>query len=123
MKIICGALTALIPQTAIVSPNLNIAELSACLIDETFTLAGRNDKNFLPSVRMSCSCKCQVFHKKHKLYNIFLQTIYVQNTYKMIMQIFHRMDCSANALKWIIKYCRNEINYNFFLLLSFNFTN
>lgn len=56
-------LTALMPQTALVSPNLNIAELSAWTIDETFMLTGLNDKNFLPSGRIPCSCKYHLFIK------------------------------------------------------------
>lgn len=62
-----------------------------------------------------------------KLYNIFLQAVYVYcliNTYKMIMQIFHRMDRSANTLKWIIKFCSKWNKcYNSSLLLIFNLTN
>lgn len=77
MKTLWDTLTALIPQTAVVSPNLNIAELSACTIDEMFTLTDRNDKNFLPSVRMSCSCKCQIIYKK--LYDTFPQPVYTSH--------------------------------------------
>lgn len=42
-------LTAFIPQTTEVLPILNTAELSACVIDPTLTLTGRNAVNSLPS--------------------------------------------------------------------------
>ena len=42
-------LTAFIPQMTDVLPILNTDELSACVIDPTLTLIGRNEVKSLPS--------------------------------------------------------------------------
>lgn len=58
-------LTALIPHTTVVLPILNMAELSAWVIDDIFTLIGRKDKNCLPSGRISCAFKFSIIVYKN----------------------------------------------------------